>query len=211
VNSISLFKYILCYQNWSGLSATSCLIVAPSDKVNPAYFPFTLQRRSNIKFGPSSRIDVWKSADDSWAEYFPFWTKMPARITVSLRAANACSQSNTTNYKKFGDAKMTPALTRQRLKETFQRCQELNSQIRLLADEELKKTHKDVLQKGKLYPIWGPLLRDSGFHGRQVSTSWPLRSKVFNSSKSYRGTILTRDVTSLNHDGSFDKWEGFRD
>lgn len=49
------------------------------------------------------------------------------------------------NYKKLGEAKMTSALTRQRLitlKETFQRCQELDSQIRLLADEELKKTHE---------------------------------------------------------------------
>lgn len=49
-----------------------------------------------------------------------------------------------TNYKKLGQAKMTPAVTRQRLtslKETFQQCLELHGKISLLANEKTQASY----------------------------------------------------------------------
>ncbi|KYN30356.1 hypothetical protein ALC56_15332 [Trachymyrmex septentrionalis] len=49
-----------------------------------------------------------------------------------------------TKFKKLGEAKMTRAITRQRLatlKETFARCQKLDCKIMLAADEKSKAIH----------------------------------------------------------------------
>lgn len=121
------------------------------------------------------------------------------------------------NYKKLADAKMTPALTRQRLitlKETFQRCQELDSQIRLLADEELKKTHEYfkkesfIFCEDHFYETADFMAERLALHepSDQNSTTQVSLDESFQPAMSYLPTI-----NLPTFDGSFDKWEGFRD
>ncbi|KMQ89270.1 hypothetical protein RF55_11115 [Lasius niger] len=122
------------------------------------------------------------------------------------------------NFKKLGLAKMTLATTRQRLKtlnDTFQKAQEQESKINLLADDKIRASQayfkdesflacEDYYNEAadfmaEILATYEPTDHNSSGTVNRLSDS-------FQSSSSHLPTI---DLPTF--DGSFDKWESFRD
>ncbi|KYM95826.1 hypothetical protein ALC62_13525 [Cyphomyrmex costatus] len=123
-----------------------------------------------------------------------------------------------TNFKKLGQAKMTPAVTRQRLatlKETFARCQELDSKLTLFADGKLKETHayftqSYFLQCEDYYNEAADFMAE--VLATHESRETPLAAHdVSEFHTSFRSMSKLPRINLPMFDGTFEKWESFRD
>ncbi|XP_018399454.1 PREDICTED: uncharacterized protein LOC108777138 [Cyphomyrmex costatus] len=121
------------------------------------------------------------------------------------------------NFKKLGQAKMTPAVTRQRLttlKETFAKCQELDVQL-LAADEKVKATHAYFTQN--YFLTCEDCYNDAADFMAELLDSHESRES---SSAAYEVSGINHSFRAMSHlprinlptfDGTFEKWESFRD
>lgn len=120
------------------------------------------------------------------------------------------------NFKKMGQAKMTPAVTRQRiesLKKAFAKCQELDGKLAFLADAETRKTHpyftkaqfmacEDAFHEAANYMV--EVLESHTSHSAATHD-------VSGSFDSFRSTSHLPRISLPTFDGNFDQWESFRD
>ncbi|XP_029166951.1 uncharacterized protein LOC114937603 [Nylanderia fulva] len=123
------------------------------------------------------------------------------------------------NYKKLGQAKMTPAVTRQRLvtlKEAFATCQELDSRIGLHADDDDKASHTYFTKNSFLE--CEDCYNEAADYMAEVLESYESRIPPATSSQNVSGLHdVFRPASHLprinlpTFDGSIDKWESFRD
>lgn len=121
------------------------------------------------------------------------------------------------NYKKLGQQKMTPAVTRNRLaslKETFQKSLELDGKINLLADEKTKATHiyfteKYFLRCEDLYNEAADYMAE--MLEQHQSTGQDTSSNVSRLHDSGGSSYHLPKIQLPTFDGSFDHWESFRD
>ncbi|XP_077255249.1 uncharacterized protein LOC143893589 [Temnothorax americanus] len=123
------------------------------------------------------------------------------------------------NYKKLGQAKWTPAVTRQRLttlKETFAKCQEFHCRISFLADEKLRNSH--LYFTHNYFIACEDYYNDAADFMSDVLASHEDHSSPFGAlrdgsslSDSFRATTHLSRISLPTFDGSTDKWESFRD
>lgn len=121
------------------------------------------------------------------------------------------------NFKKLGQAKMTEAVTKNRLSnltDTFRRCQDIDGQINLLADERIRaslayfKGEQFLACEENYYEatdFMAEILSSSAHSDHNTSLDGSHRCD-----KSQSSAYLPR-INLPTFDGSFDKWEGFRD
>ncbi|XP_077280836.1 uncharacterized protein LOC143907758 [Temnothorax americanus] len=123
------------------------------------------------------------------------------------------------NFKKLGQAKMTPAVTRQRLttlKETFAKCQELHGKISFLADEKLRVSHLYFTQN--YFIACEDYYNEAADYMADVLASHEDHPSPFGTlrdgsslSEPFRTTTHLPRINLPTFDGSTDKWESFRD
>ncbi|XP_024887554.1 uncharacterized protein LOC112464651 [Temnothorax curvispinosus] len=122
------------------------------------------------------------------------------------------------NYKKLGQAKMTQAVTRQRLaglKDTFAKCQELDGKLVLYADDKLKASHSYF--QNHLFENCEDVYNEAADFMAEVLATFepqPPHHSTINVSglaDSFRPSSHLPRINLPTFDGSFDKWESFRD
>ncbi|XP_011691715.1 PREDICTED: uncharacterized protein LOC105452373 [Wasmannia auropunctata] len=124
------------------------------------------------------------------------------------------------NFKKLGQAKMTRAVTKERLatlKETFAKCQDLHAKITLVAEETKQTDHlyftehqfkacEDIYNDTADYMVEVVATLDPVFYQASAADVSGVSESFRPSSKSH--------LPKLNlptFDGSLEKWENFRD
>lgn len=123
------------------------------------------------------------------------------------------------NFKKLGQAKMSQAVTRQRLtalKEMFAKSQELDAKLTLHADD--KKKESEPYFKNELFIKCEDEYNEAADFLAEVlatydntSPSYATTANVSSFSDSTRGPSRLPRINLPTFEGSFDKWESFRD
>lgn len=123
------------------------------------------------------------------------------------------------NFKKLGQIKMTPAVTRQRLailKETFAKCQELDSKISLAADDKVKTSHAYFTQN--YFLACEDCYHEAVDYMAEVLDKHESRTPhptaahdVSGIHDSFRSTSHLPRINLPTFDGSYEQWESFRD
>ncbi|XP_011687752.1 PREDICTED: uncharacterized protein LOC105449960 [Wasmannia auropunctata] len=120
------------------------------------------------------------------------------------------------NFKKLGQAKMTRAVTRQRLatlKENFAKCRTLDGQITRLSDEKLRATHSYFT--GACFETCEDCYNEAADFMVEVLASYETDpTPTITVSDPHDFSRPSPHLPKLNlptFDGSIDKWETFRD
>lgn len=121
------------------------------------------------------------------------------------------------NFKKLGQAKMTYAVTKRRmetLEKKFDQCRDLDAKLHAIADAKEKNVHPYFTEHEfdeceATYETALDYVADA-LHELSPSSA-PSSANVSQSHECSSHTLNLPKVTLPVFDGSFDKWEGFRD
>ncbi|XP_046145575.1 uncharacterized protein LOC123988861, partial [Osmia bicornis bicornis] len=118
------------------------------------------------------------------------------------------------NFKKLGQAKMTSAITHQRLgtlKEIYAKCQELDAEILVRTDHKIQSSHPYFTEE-RFLSCEEAFNEAADFMAEIISRTDQVQTKAAAASD-LPGTASTRlpKLRLPSFDGSFDKWETFRD
>lgn len=122
------------------------------------------------------------------------------------------------NFKKLGQAKMTQAVTRQRLetlKQNFDACRSLDAQIRLRVDEKQIAQSPYFKQKAVFGSCEDAFNETADFMAEVLASyAVPTSPSEPNVSMMLANSNVTSSLPRMSlptFDGTFDKWESFRD
>lgn len=132
-------------------------------------------------------------------------------ISLQNQMMNAVSRT-LSNFRKLGRANMTLAISKQRLKmlqETFYKCQELKSKINLLADDKAKATHTYFTNQCFI-ACEDCYFETVDFLAEKIASEESQVSAVATVNNSSGSSSLLPTIDLPTFDGSYDKWESFR-